>query len=38
MKNLTGRGHSPSGWVAVDMGFRFPGDKFQAVANSVEAR
>ena len=25
------------GWIATDMGFRFPGDKFQAVANSVEA-
>eukprot|EP00437_Effrenium_voratum_P034710 CAMPEP_0181477076 /NCGR_PEP_ID=MMETSP1110-20121109/42032_1 /TAXON_ID=174948 /ORGANISM="Symbiodinium sp., Strain CCMP421" /LENGTH=471 /DNA_ID=CAMNT_0023602371 /DNA_START=74 /DNA_END=1489 /DNA_ORIENTATION=- len=25
------------GWIATDLGFRFPGDKFQAVANSVEA-
>ena len=25
------------GWIAVDLGFRFPGDKFQAVANSFEA-
>lgn len=25
------------GWVAGDLGFRFPGDKFQAVANSFEA-
>ncbi|CAK9107497.1 unnamed protein product [Durusdinium trenchii] len=25
------------GWIAVDMGFRFPGDKFQAVANSFQA-
>lgn len=25
------------GWIAGDLGFRFPGDKFQAVANSLEA-
>lgn len=25
------------GWIATDLGFRFPGEKFQAVANSVEA-
>eukprot|EP00913_Durusdinium_trenchii_P013753 g12913.t1 len=25
------------GWIATDLGFRFPGDKFQAVANAYEA-
>ncbi|CAE7459457.1 unnamed protein product [Symbiodinium natans] len=25
------------GWIATDLGFRFPGDKFQAVKSSVEA-
>merc|ERR1712232_35276 len=25
------------GWIAVDLGARFPGEKFQAVANAVEA-
>ncbi|CAK9098465.1 unnamed protein product [Durusdinium trenchii] len=25
------------GWIATDMGFRFPGDKFQAVSNAFEA-
>lgn len=27
-----------AGWIATDMGFRFPGDKFQAVSNAFEAR
>jgi len=25
------------GWISGDLGFRFPGEKFQAVANSLEA-
>mmetsp|Transcript_2852 Transcript_2852/g.4925 ORF Transcript_2852/g.4925 Transcript_2852/m.4925 type:complete len:469 (+) Transcript_2852:59-1465(+) len=25
------------GWIATDMGFRFPGDKFQSVSNAFEA-
>ena len=25
------------GWIATDLGIRFPGDKFQSVANSIEA-
>ncbi|CAE7476646.1 FCPE [Symbiodinium pilosum] len=25
------------GWIATDLGFRFPGEKFQAVANNIEA-
>ncbi|CAE7837460.1 LI818 [Symbiodinium sp. CCMP2592] len=35
--HLQAVGLATVGWIATDLGFRFPGEKFQAVANSVEA-